>query len=261
MSSCAGNLWPPIHSSSQRDYSREAFPGVPLLSLPWRPRSPPPPSRNNLPDPNYVRQQVFDSYDDFKTELDRVANIPDATQRTEEVNLFWQQLSKAGQIPYAQGDRVAFLYRGAGSIAWPGDANGWNPNAPGWQGTPVGQSDIQIVERQLPADARVDYKVFRNGAWILDPANPVADVEWFGPNSELRMPDYEYPRETIVQAHVDRGSLSANKLISSISPRLRRALSRLHPCQLRFAGTVPCPRSTLPTATNIPRRTWAVRPR
>ncbi len=167
------------------------------------------------PDPNYVRQPIFDSYTDFTNELNRVANIADPIQRASEVDSLWQTLLDAGQVPYAQDNKVAFLYRGSGSVAWPGDANGWSPTASGWQGTPVGQSGIQMLERELAPDARVDYKVFVNGNWQLDPANPLQMWGGFGPNSELRMPAYEYPHETIHRPEVEHGSLSSNIRLSS----------------------------------------------
>ncbi len=167
------------------------------------------------PDPNYVRTPLFASYADFRAELLRVANLADPIQRTAEVTAFWQQLRTAGQVPYAQDNQVAFLYRGGGSVSWPGDANGWNPNAGGWRGQAVGQSDIQMVERVLPSDARVDYKLVVNGNWILDPANPLQMWGGFGPNSELRMPDYQYPLETIQQMGIDHGTLSGNQRITS----------------------------------------------
>ncbi len=167
------------------------------------------------PDPNYVRTQLFPSYAEFKAELLRVANLSDPVQRTTEVNAFWQRLRDAGQLPYAQDNQVAFLYRGSGSVSWPGDANGWNPNAGGWRGQPVGLSDIQWIERTLPSDARVDYKLVVNGNWILDPGNPLQMWGGFGPNSELRMPAYQYPQETIAQSGIDHGTLSASQRITS----------------------------------------------
>ena len=167
------------------------------------------------PDPNYVRQPIFDSYADFRAELDRVANIQDAAQRNQEVGAFWAQLRDAGQVPYAQGNQVAFLYRGNGNVSWPGDTNRWNPNADGWNGTTVGLSNIKILERQLPSDARIDYKLFVNGNWLLDPANPLQMWSGFGPNSELRMPDYEYPHSTIHRDDVDHGQLSGNVRVAS----------------------------------------------
>ena len=167
------------------------------------------------PDPNYVRQQIFDSYADFKSELNRVTNIADPAQRAAEVDGFWQTLLNAGQVPYAQGNQVALLTRGDGSVSWPGDANGWNPAANGWQGSQVGQSDIMMVEHAFPTDARLDYKLFVNGAWRLDPYNPLQMWGGFGPNNELRMPEYQYPQETVQRSDIDHGTLSENIRLSS----------------------------------------------
>ena len=163
------------------------------------------------PDPDYVRQQIFPSYDDFKNELLATVNIADPTARQTELDALWANLQAAGQVPYAQDGQVAFLYRGfTGTVSWPGDFNGWNPSAPGWLGTQLAGTDLWILEKSFPADARLDYKIFRNGSWILDPANPLQMWGGFGPNSELRMPDYVFPQETVRQPSVPRGDLTAN---------------------------------------------------
>jgi enterochelin esterase family protein len=84
---------------------------------------------------------------------------------------------------------VAFLYRGpAESVSFPGDFNGWDPEAPG--AMRVGLSDVWIQEDFFPADARLDYKVVADGVWGLDPFNPLIQRSGFGDNSELRMPGY-----------------------------------------------------------------------
>jgi enterochelin esterase-like enzyme len=167
------------------------------------------------PDPNYVRQQVFASYADFKAELAAISATTDATARTARLNTLWGNLRNAGQAPYAQGDQVAFLYRGgATSVSFPGDANGWSGTA--YRATQVAGTDLWMYETRLPTDARVDYKIITGGStWNLDPANPLQMWSGFGPNSELRMPAYEYPHETIRRANVARGTLGANVRVSS----------------------------------------------
>lgn len=163
------------------------------------------------PDPNYVRQQIYPSYQDFKNDLLATVGIVDPTQRTAAVNSLWSNLLSAGQVPYAQDNQVAFLYRGSGStVSWPGDFNGWNPSA-NWQGTQLGGTDLWILEKSFPNDARLDYKVVLNGSnWILDPANPLQMWGGFGPNNELRMPDYIFPQETVRIAGVPQGTLTTN---------------------------------------------------
>ncbi|MEM6750120.1 MAG: alpha/beta hydrolase-fold protein [Planctomycetota bacterium] len=158
---------------------------------------------------------LYPSFDAFLAEIDRIEAIGDAGERTAALNTFWTGLTAAGQAPYAQDGRVAMLYRGAAnSIGFAGDANGWNPSA--WPANPVPGTDLWVRLANLPNDARVDYKVVRNGGqWILDPSNPHQQWSGFGPNSELRMPDYVFPEETVRAPGVVRGALSGNQRLTS----------------------------------------------
>jgi enterochelin esterase family protein len=165
------------------------------------------------PDPNYQRQQIFPSYQDFKTAVTAAVANP------AQLDALWTQLRNAGQIPYAQGNQVALLYRGAAtSVSFAGDFNGWNPNSQ-WQASSMG-GNVWLLEKNLAPNARIDYKVILNGNnWINDPGNPL--LMWSGlgtANSELRMPQYIYPQETVRQAGVARGALTAN--IRTASARL-----------------------------------------
>ncbi|MEN0111538.1 MAG: alpha/beta hydrolase-fold protein, partial [Planctomycetota bacterium] len=160
-----------------------------------------------------VRTPLFGTYEEFRTELDAATQIADAAQREAAVDGLWDRLNAAGQVPLAIGDRVAWLYRGpASSVGWRGDFNRWSV-APGSR---LGQSDVWIHESSFPSDARTDYKVFLNNRdWVLDPSNPLRMWGGFGPNSELRMPEYDYPEETIHRPGVTRGALSPNVRIAT----------------------------------------------
>lgn len=166
------------------------------------------------PDPNFQREPVFSSYQAFKDELSAIAATAGTERRMERLDLLWSRLRDAGQVPYAQGDRYALLYRGeAKSVAFAGDHTNWKPND---TATRVAETDLWIFEGTLPADARIDYKVVVDGQnWILDPANPLQMWSGFGPNSELRMPEYKYPHETIRRPEVARGALSDNQRLHS----------------------------------------------
>ncbi len=157
---------------------------------------------------------LYPSFNAFLAEIDRIEAIADPTQRTAELDTFWNGLKAAGQVPYAQGNQAAMLYRGsASSINFPGDANGWSASA--WPATQVPGTDLWLRQATLPSDARVDYKIVRNGQWILDPNNPLQQWSGFGPNSELRMEQYEFPAETVLGAGVARGALSGNQRLTS----------------------------------------------
>ena len=59
-----------------------------------------------------------------------------------------------------------------------------------------------------------------NKEWILDPANPYIQYSGFGPNSELRMPEWVYPFETISHKEIPHGTLSENSSISEVIKKI-----------------------------------------
>jgi enterochelin esterase family protein len=112
---------------------------------------------------------------------------------------------------------MAFLYRNnaASSVAFPGDHTGWSASTSSATATRLGTTDIWIKELTFPTDARVDYKIVANGSWILDPKNPLQMWGGFGPNNELRMPDYTFAQETVRHPGVPMGSLTPNIITAS----------------------------------------------
>jgi enterochelin esterase family protein len=113
------------------------------------------------------------------------------------------------------------MYKGnADKVQWAGDFNEWNPETTGYSGTDLGNG-LWLLKQSYPKDARLDYKIVLNGSnWIMDPANSYIQYSGFGPNSELRMPDWIYPQETKLAEGVTRGSLSSNIVIESIPSNL-----------------------------------------
>jgi enterochelin esterase-like enzyme len=169
------------------------------------------------PDPSVQRAKVFDSYDAFKERLTSILKLPQA-ERAAALDALWKQLNAANQIPFAFGDRVAFLYHGpASSVAVAGDFNEWNPKQDSARATQVANTDLWILEKTFPADARLDYKlVIDESNWIVDPANSLQMWSGFGGmNSELRMPDYTYPQVTIRREEIPHGQLSDKLSIKS----------------------------------------------
>ncbi|MBS4060203.1 MAG: hypothetical protein KG029_07385 [Bacteroidetes bacterium] len=168
-----------------------------------------------------VDYRTFNSASDFFTVLNNVVTLTDSAERISRTNALWDSLKENKQIPLIIGDSVVFLYRSSAStVSWAGDFNGWNPATAGWQGTKAGQSNIWFLKKSFPMDARLDYKIVANTNWILDPANPNQQYSGFGPNSELRMPDWQFPDETKLIAGAGRGSLSENQIITSAAANL-----------------------------------------
>ena len=165
------------------------------------------------PDPDYVRGTVYPSYADFKADLNSLVALTAGAARDLAINDFFTTLQAAGQVPYAQGNQMAFLYRNgsASSVAFPGDHTGWSASTGTATATRLGDTDIWIKELSFSNDARIDYKIVTNGSnWILDPKNPLQMWGGFGPNNELRMPDYVFHQETVRHPGVPMGTLSPN---------------------------------------------------
>ncbi len=163
-------------------------------------------------------QTTFSDFTEFKAKLNEYTLIEDIALRDSVIEVLLDTLKSHHQIPYAAGDSVAFLYYGksANAVAWAGDFNGWNATSADWHGTQLNSSGLWILEKTFPANARLDYKVVKDGGtWMLDPLNTQIQNSGFGPNSELRMPTWIYPPETILGVGVNRGSLSDNILINS----------------------------------------------
>jgi enterochelin esterase family protein len=112
------------------------------------------------------------------------------------------------QLPYLEGDTLAvYIYKGnAQSVTVPGDANNWNQSSDGM--SHLAGTDFWYRQEVYESDARLDYKfVLNNSSWILDPHNPHTCTGGFGPNSELRMPQYVPPPETAYYDTLPHGSL------------------------------------------------------
>lgn len=128
---------------------------------------------------------------------------------------FWQAVVDAGPIPLVFDDTAVFLYRGPGqTVVWRGDFTQWD-RAPAAEGIRQGESDIWLMMQQFPLDARLDYKIIVDGAYLLDPLNPRTQLGGFGPNSALHMPDYRYPAETMPRPEVAHGQLSESFILQS----------------------------------------------
>ncbi len=148
----------------------------------------------------------------FQTFLTRVNNAP-AQQRSAIIDSF---MNAAGAFPYLEQDTLChFIYRGnVNRVNVPGDANGWDANA--FPMARLATSDFFYHTHTFEAEARLDYKyVLNGGTWILDPRNPLQVSGGFGPNSELRMPDYAPPPEIASYSNIPHGALRDTSFFSA----------------------------------------------
>lgn len=160
--------------------------------------------------------QTFDTYRSFRDSLDAVVQVPDASERDAALRSLWDTLKAEDQIPFRHRDSVAFLhFKQESDVSIAGDFNRWSAGA--WPASRMGDTWMWIREATFPSDARLDYKLVTDGGrtWSLDPANPHAQWGGFGPNSELRMPDYQ--PSPFVERVTGRanGSYTQNRAIAS----------------------------------------------
>ncbi len=135
----------------------------------------------------------------------RRVNIAPAAERPAIVDSLMNAIPS---FPFIEGKTlVHFIYRGnASGVTVPGDANGWDGAA--FPMAKIGGTDFWYVTKVFESDARLDYKFVLNGSnWILDPRNPNTVRGGFGPNSELRMPDYVMPPEIAFYSDIPHGTL------------------------------------------------------
>jgi len=148
----------------------------------------------------------------FLNFLNRVNTAPDSLKLTI-VDSF---MNAVPAFPYLEQDTLAhFLFRGnASQITIPGDANGWDPNAFPMQ--LVSGTNLWYRTEVFEADARLDYKFVLSGNnWILDPLNPRTVSGGYGPNSELRMPDYIPAPEIEYYPNIDHGTIEDTMFYST----------------------------------------------
>ncbi len=141
--------------------------------------------------------------------LDELRSAMRSAAKSGKADPFWNRVLAHKTMPLVFGDQVVFLWRGdARKVEWKGDFTGWD-SSPDAQGKRLGKTDIWALERTFPRDGRFDYKLFLDGRfWDLDPLNPFTQVGGYGPNSELRMPDWKYPANAVRRDGIARGTLS-----------------------------------------------------
>lgn len=150
----------------------------------------------------FVRVVSAQSFEQF---LNRIDSLPEA-DRAAAVDSF---LAATKSFPIIERDTVVqYIYNGpANKVTVPGDVNGWKPEA--MPMTHIGGTSLWYLTQDYPADARLEYKyVVDDTNWILDPRNSDQAIEGFGPNSELRMPEYVPPPEIEYYPDIPHGNVA-----------------------------------------------------
>lgn len=155
---------------------------------------------------------------DIETQLKSLSDIQDDLVRVQKTDALWDTLVSNELIPFTQDTVVLFLYRGeAENVEWNGDFTSWGNNDKFRnEGRRITGTDIWMLKQSFPSDSRLDYKITINESdWILDPNNPHQQWSGFGPNSELRMPDWKPEILTQRIPEAPEGILSDDNIINS----------------------------------------------
>jgi enterochelin esterase-like enzyme len=146
-----------------------------------------------------------------------------ATPESERPTLIDSFMNVVSAFPYIEQDTLAhFIYRGnASSATVPGDANSWNTSSSPM--IKIAGTNFWYCTEVFENDARLDYKFFVNGNWILDPRNPNTCTRGYEPNSELRMPAYQMPTEIAYYRGIAHGTLKDTTFFS-VNPGNSRSI-------------------------------------
>lgn len=150
----------------------------------------------------FVRGVSAQSFEQF---LNRIDSLPESDRATAADSL----LTATKSFPIIERDTVVhYIYNGpANKVTVPGDVNGWKPEA--MPMTHIRGTSLWYLTQDYPADARLEYKYLVDDTnWILDPSNPDQAIEGFGPNSELRMPEYVPPPEMEYYPDIAHGTVA-----------------------------------------------------
>lgn len=150
---------------------------------------------------------------EFSTFLERIEEVA-TSERQALADSF---LIAQSNFPKIESDAIAlFMYKGnVSSVHIPGDANGWDSDAYPMQ--KILNTNVWYRLLSFESDARLDYKFVLSGSnWILDPRNSQRVSGGFGPNSELRMPEYIFPDEIVARDDVPKGVIDSFSFSSSV---------------------------------------------
>jgi enterochelin esterase family protein len=152
----------------------------------------------------------------FQTFAARVASIADSAGRSREVDALVSRVREAGTV-MAEDSTLTLIYRGrARHVFVAGDPNGWEPGRDELKRLPG--TDLFSCTWTLDPAARIEYKLVVDSAWILDPLNTLRAAGGFGENSEVRMPRYRFPLETLPRG-VPHGSIDTISFTGPVSGR------------------------------------------
>lgn len=153
----------------------------------------------------------------FESFLAKLHEAHDSLSRSQLITEYFAH----AKVPVVEGSTAYFLYRGQGNaIAVPGELNHWDPSAAMMHR--VEGTDLFLRKEKIPINGRVEYKLWVDSSWILDPLNSLRSVGGLGENSDLWMPEYVPPQDIVENQYVSHGRIDTIWFVSKV-------LNRTHP--------------------------------
>lgn len=162
--------------------------------------------------PSTALSQSFTGFDDFLRRFETSSS--ESRQGLAESFVRWQQ--ERGGFPIVDRDgSVVFFFRGSGKeqdVRVTGDFRPSSFFTVYWDsiGAPMARvGSVFYCRDRFELDARIDYKFIVNGQSTIDPLNPRKLISGAGGGevSELLMPNYRLPTETLMRAGIPQGRL------------------------------------------------------
>lgn len=164
----------------------------------------------------YAQQTDSLTYDQLKDSINTIITYSDESERDSLIDNLLSYLKTNDRYPLIENERVAFFYKAnANTVFWAGDFNSWNHQDHEYHGQRLSGTNYWILEKTFPLNARLDYKIVVDDNWYLDPNNPHQQLSGYGYNSELRMPEWQYPYETMFRQNIPHGSFGYSHIIHS----------------------------------------------
>lgn len=173
----------------------------------------------------------------FNTFLTRVSSAKDSSMKKRIVDNYVAKIQSHGS-PLVEDSAVYFLFRGkARRVSVPSDLNGWDGGADSMR--KIRGTDLFYLPKKIDRAARFEYKLVVDSSWILDPLNRHTAMGGYGPNSELRMPDYVPPEEISFRDTIAHGTVDTLALRSTLLGRTHPVFVYLPPGYSRARGDYP----------------------
>ncbi len=149
---------------------------------------------------NSIPSSQYNSFDEFLDAVNQ-ALLVDKDQLIQE---YLDEQRLVDNIPVVEENNCIFLYYGNITTAEvAGDFTGWSPESM----TRITNTNLWYLQKQFPADSRLDYKLVVDGNWILDPENDALILGGFGHNSEISMPEYKPDPSIQFYDYIPHGTL------------------------------------------------------